>query len=103
VDGPGEGFVDTAALMTCLDLVVCVDTAAGHLTGALGVPAWLALSAVANWRWLRDREDTPWYSSLRLFRQRRLGKWGAVFGWMADNLRRRVYARRQAGSSGAAD
>ena len=86
-DGGGGAFLDRAALMSCLDLVVCVDTAAGHLAGALGVPVWLALSAVPDWRWLRDREDTPWYPTVRLFRQRR-GEWNEVFERMADQLSR---------------
>jgi hypothetical protein len=79
-------FVDTAAVMCCLDLVVCVDTSAGHLAGALGVPCWLALSTVSDWRWMRTREDTPWYRGHRLFRQRRAGDWGEVFARMAAEL-----------------
>jgi ADP-heptose:LPS heptosyltransferase len=79
--------VDTAALLKCLDLVVCVDTAVGHLAGALGVPVWLALSAVADWRWLREREDTVWYPTMRLFRQRTLGEWSDVFQRIVGELR----------------
>jgi tetratricopeptide (TPR) repeat protein len=87
LDGEGGAFVDTAALMKCLDLVVCVDTAAGHLAGALGVPVWLALSGMPDWRWLREREDTVWYPSMRLFRQQTLGDWREVFKWMEGELR----------------
>jgi hypothetical protein len=94
VDGEGGAFLDTAALMKCLDLVLCVDTAAGHLAGALGVPVWLALSAVSEWRWLRRREDTVWYPSMRLFRQRSLGDWDAVFARMGGELSRLVATRR---------
>src|SRR5262249_31780852 len=93
VDEPGGGFLDTAAVMKCLDLVVTADTATGHLAGALGVPVWLALSAVADWRWLVGREDTPWYPTMRLFRQERLGDWDGVFARMAAELGRLVEAK----------
>jgi tetratricopeptide (TPR) repeat protein len=85
LDGDGA-FLDTAALMRNLDLVVSADTAAAHLAGALGVPGWVAVSAVADWRWLVGREDTPWYPSMRLFRQQRTGGWDEVFGHMAREL-----------------
>jgi hypothetical protein len=65
-----------------------VDTAAAHLAGALGVPVWVAVAAVADWRWLCEREETPWYPGMRLFRQRRLGEWEEVFGSLAGALRR---------------
>lgn len=90
LDAAGGAFLDTAAVMRCLDLVVTADTAAAHLAGALGVPVWVALAQVADWRWLRGREDTPWYPTLRLFRQERLGDWNDVFSRMADKLRRLV-------------
>jgi tetratricopeptide (TPR) repeat protein len=93
----GEGaFLDTAAALTLLDVLVTADTAAAHLAGALGVPCWLALAAVSDWRWLRGREDTPWYPQTRLFRQERLGDWAAVFGRMAAELSGRA-ARHGAG------
>jgi hypothetical protein len=69
--------------MKNLDLVVACDTAIGHLAGALGVPVWLALPVVAEWRWLREREDSPWYPSMRLFRQTERGQWQGVFERMA--------------------
>src|SRR5262249_13258499 len=78
----------------CLDLVVSADTAAAHLAGPLGVPVWLALSKVADWRWLVGREDTPWYPTMQLFRQRQLGDWDEVFVRMAAELRRLVESRR---------
>jgi tetratricopeptide (TPR) repeat protein len=87
LDAEGGAFLDTAAAMKCLDLVATADTAAAHLAGALGVPAWVALSAVADWRWLVGREDTPWYPTLRLFRQATLGDWGGVMTRMAEALR----------------
>jgi Flp pilus assembly protein TadD len=94
-------FLDTAAVMQCLDLVVTVDTATAHLAGALGIPVWVALSTIADWRWLRDRADSPWYPTLRLFRQQRLGDWRPVFRRVARGLRRLAAAagvgRRAAG------
>jgi hypothetical protein len=68
-----------------------------HLAGALGVPVWLPLSVVSDWRWLREREDTLWYPSMRLFRQHKLGNWGDVFDRMKVALSRRV--REQRGAS----
>jgi hypothetical protein len=94
LDAEGGAFLDTAAAMKCLDLVVTADTAAAHLAGALGVPAWVALSAVADWRWLLGREDTPWYPTLRLFRQQTLGDWAGVFDRMAEGLRELVRRSR---------
>ena len=79
-------FVDTAAVLVNLDLLVTADTSTGHLAGALGVPVWSALPYCANWRWLIDRADSPWYPTMRLFRQPRFGDWAAVFGEMAAQL-----------------
>jgi hypothetical protein len=86
-------FTDTAALMKCLDLVIPCDTAVAHLAGALGVRVWVALSAIVDWRWLLEREDSPWYPTMRLFRQQRLGEWRPVFRRMARELRRLVAPR----------
>jgi Flp pilus assembly protein TadD len=83
-------FVDTAAVMTGLDLVITSDTAIPHLAGALGVPVWLPLWSAPDWRWLLEREDSPWYPTLRLFRQSRPGDWEGVFGRIAAALRERV-------------
>jgi tetratricopeptide (TPR) repeat protein len=79
-------FLDTAAVMASLDLVVSADTAAAHLAGALGLPVWVALSAVSDWRWMVGRDDTPWYRTMRLFRQARLHDWTGVFQRMAEDL-----------------
>jgi tetratricopeptide (TPR) repeat protein len=95
--GPGldraGAFTDTAALMKSLDLVVTADTAVAHLAGALGVSAWVALPAISDWRWLRGRDDSPWYPTLRLFRQTRAGAWDDVFARMAQALRDLVSTR----------
>lgn len=89
LDETTAGFMDTAAVLTQLDLLVSCDTATVHLAGAMGVPAWLALGRAHDWRWLRGRDDSPWYPSLRLFRQRRWGDWAEVFTRMAAALVRR--------------
>lgn len=77
--GPQIGsFDDTLAIMQSLDLVITVDTSVAHLAGAAGVPVWVLLPLCADWRWMTGRADSPWYPSVRLFRQRQLGKWGDV-------------------------
>ena len=83
--GP-DGFLDTAALMMNLDLVISCDTAVAHLAGALGVPVWVALPQVAEWRWLTGRPDSPWYPTMRLFRQTRIGDWAEAVSSMAFEL-----------------
>jgi tetratricopeptide (TPR) repeat protein len=80
-------FLDTAAVIESLELVISSDTAVAHLAGGLGVRVWLALARVADWRWMLDRDDSPWYPTMRLFRQRRDGDWPEVFRRMADALR----------------
>ncbi|HEY3812508.1 MAG TPA: tetratricopeptide repeat protein [Caulobacteraceae bacterium] len=79
-------FEETAALVECLDLVIAVDTAVAHLAGTLGKPVWVMLSATAEWRWLAGRKDTPWYPTLRVFRQAKLGDWSDVLGEIAGLL-----------------
>lgn len=71
-------FAETAASMSNLDLVVSADTAVVHLAGALGRPVWTLLPAVPDWRWLLDREDSPWYPTMRLFRQQQREEWQGV-------------------------
>ncbi|HMK49340.1 MAG TPA: glycosyltransferase family 9 protein, partial [Thermodesulfovibrionales bacterium] len=80
-------FSDTAALVQNLDLVITVDTAVAHLAGALGKPVWILLPFVSDWRWMRDREDSPWYPTMRLFRQRSSGDWESVMSRVSECLR----------------
>jgi tetratricopeptide (TPR) repeat protein len=80
-------FADAAAAMSHLDLIITVDTAAAHLAGALGKPVWTLLAYTADWRWLLGRNDSPWYPSMRLFRQRVWGEWDGVFEEVAARLR----------------
>jgi len=71
-------FADTAAIVANLDLVISVDTSVAHLAGAMGKPVWVLVPRVGDSRWLRDRTDSPWYPTMRLFRQSAIGKWDAV-------------------------
>jgi len=79
-------FADTAALIANLDLVIAVDTAVAHLTGALGKPVWTLLPFVPDWRWMLNRQDSPWYPSMRLFRQSSKGNWESVITRVAHEL-----------------
>ena len=79
-------FADTAAVIANVDLVIAVDTAVAHLAGALGKPVWLLLPFAGEWRWLLDRSDSPWYPSMRLFRQPRPGAWGEVLERVVQEL-----------------
>ncbi|NML42684.1 tetratricopeptide repeat protein [Ramlibacter sp. G-1-2-2] len=91
-------FGDTAALVEALDLVISVDTSVAHLAGALGRPVWLLLPHVPDWRWLLEREDSPWYPTARLYRQGPERSWHAPLARARDNLRALVTQR--AGSAG---
>jgi tetratricopeptide (TPR) repeat protein len=82
-----DALPDIAAVIANLDLVVSIDTMSAHLAGALGRPVFVALRRVADWRWLLDRDDSPWYPSMRLFRQSREGEWGEVFSRIAATAR----------------
>jgi hypothetical protein len=79
-------FSDTAALIDNLDLVISVDTAVAHLTGALGKPVWTLLPFAPDWRWMLNREDSPWYPTMRLFRQSSPGDWESVIAKVKDEL-----------------
>lgn len=83
-------FADTAAVVSQLDLVICVDTSIAHLAGALGKPVWVLLPTPADWRWMTEREDSPWYPTMRLFRQRQQGHWPEVILRVRDALDRHV-------------
>jgi predicted O-linked N-acetylglucosamine transferase (SPINDLY family) len=85
-DGP-DAFLDSAAVIQSLDILVTSDTAMAHLAGALGKPVWIALKHVPDWRWMMDRADSPWYPSARLFRQQTRGDWESVFQKIAAALR----------------
>jgi ADP-heptose:LPS heptosyltransferase len=79
--------------MRALDLVISVDSFPAHLAGALAVPTWTLLPADANWRWMRDRDDSPWYPTMRLFRQPEPGRWAPVIARVAAELAQQVEAR----------
>src|SRR5262249_42315398 len=81
-----DDFADTAAAMSCLDLVIAVDTAVAHLAGALAIPVWVLLPFAPDWRWLQEREDNPWYPTMRLYRQPAIGDWGAMLHRVAADL-----------------
>ena len=92
-DAGPDAFVDSAAIMQSLDLVISCDTAVAHLAGALGRPVWLALKKVPEWRWQLDRTDSPWYPTMRLFRQHAFGDWRSVFGDIEAALTERLGGR----------
>ncbi|MBV8911808.1 MAG: hypothetical protein JOZ05_02075, partial [Acetobacteraceae bacterium] len=86
---PGlRDFADTAALVAALDLVISVDTATAHLAGALGKPVWLLNRFDTDWRWLADRAESPWYPTMRIFRQPRRGDWDSVLAQLCMELAR---------------
>jgi tetratricopeptide (TPR) repeat protein len=93
LDAGPDAFADTAAVMKCLDLVITNDTSIAHLAGALGVPTFVALQYVPDWRWMFDRADSPWYPTMRLFRQQTDGDWAGVFreiNWAVSDLTSRA-------------
>lgn len=81
-------FSDTAAWVNNMDLIVTVDTSIAHLAGAMGKPTWMLLPTVPDWRWQLNKEDTPWYSSVRLFRQTKIKEWDEVFSRVAEEIKR---------------
>ncbi len=94
-DLSAEALLDTAAVMANLDAVVSIDSMPAHLAGALGRPVHLALPFVPDWRWLTDRDDTPWYPTMRLYRQDETRDWAPVFARIADRLRPLVPAKAE--------
>ncbi len=99
VDQANGAFMDTAAMMMNLDLVITSDTAVPHLAGALGVPVWVALPFVPDWRWLLDRSDSPWYPTMRLFRQKERGNWQGVF----EEIQKALFERPQSSRADGAN
>lgn len=87
-------FSDTAAAVENLDLVISVDTAPAHLAAAMGKPTWLLLPFAPDWRWMLERTDSPWYPTMRLFRQERWGDWNSVFQNVTEELRTLAQDRR---------
>lgn len=81
-----DDFSDTAALISMMDVVVSVDTSVAHLAGALGTPLFVLLAYVPDWRWLLNRNDSPWYPTARLLRQSSHGDWDSVCGQLAPGL-----------------
>ncbi len=82
-----KDFADTAAIISQLDLVITVDTSVAHIPGAIGIPVWVILPFCGDWRWLLHREDTPWYSTMQLFRQKQPGDWLEVLTRIAETLK----------------
>ena len=94
IDEASGPFMDTAALMKNLDLVITSDTANAHLAGALGVPVWVVVPYAPEWRWQLDREDSPWYPTMRLFRPRERTGWKEVFQRVGSELQKLVQRSR---------
>jgi Flp pilus assembly protein TadD len=92
-DAGPDAFLDSAAAIDSCDLVISSDTSIAHLACALGRPCWIALKHLADWRWMLDRRDSPWYPTARLFRQPSAGDWSSVFGEMEAELRSLLAAR----------
>jgi tetratricopeptide (TPR) repeat protein len=89
IDGSGA-FTDTAAIMEALDLVVTIDTSVAHLAGGLARPVWMVVNYWPDWRWMIDRTDSPWYPTMRIFRQKQAGEWQPVFAELAAALSERL-------------
>jgi hypothetical protein len=85
-----QDFSDTAGLIENLDLVISVDTAIAHLAGAMGKAVWVLLPFIPDWRWMMDRDNSPWYPTMRLFRQKTRGDWESIFQRVEKELRMRV-------------
>ena len=94
-------FADTAAAIEQLDLLISVDTAAAHLAGAMGKPVWLMLFFESEWRWMEDRTDSPWYPTMRIFRQSRPHDWPELVGRVREELGRLIAGARKLGAAKA--
>jgi hypothetical protein len=91
-----DDFSDTAALCEAMDLVISVDTSVAHLAGALGKLTWVLLPFTPDWRWLLERTDSPWYSSVRLYRQKKIADWDSVLERVKADL---LHSLRQSNSA----
>lgn len=94
IDTDQGRFMDTAAIMKNMDLIISVDTSIAHLAGAIGVPVWVILMPENDWRWLRDRTDTPWYPSMKLFRRKRLDSLPQVIELMRLELQKIIASKK---------
>jgi len=92
---PVQSFVDTAALVDKLDLVISVDTSVAHLAGAMGKPVWLLNRFESEWRWMRGKSTTPWYPSMKLFNEPRPGHWAAVVEEIRRELTSQTHTQHQ--------
>jgi Tfp pilus assembly protein PilF len=90
IDVETGAFMDTSAIMSSLDLIVTIDTSIAHLAGGLGRPVWMAVPYWADWRWMIERPDSPWYPTMRIFRQPEPALWTPVFEEIASALRRKL-------------
>jgi hypothetical protein len=88
LSGEFDDFADTAALIANLDMIVSVDTAVAHLAGAIGKPVWTLLPFFSEWRWMLDRDDSPWYPAMRLFRQPHDGGWEETIAMLVEEMRK---------------
>jgi hypothetical protein len=88
-----KDFADTAAAIANLDLVITVDTSVAHLAGAMGAPVWVFLPYIPDWRWMMRRQDSPWYPTMRLFRQPEQGDWHSVFSQTRRDLQQMLQHR----------
>jgi hypothetical protein len=98
-DAGEHGFLDSAAVLEAVDLVISCDTSIAHLAGALGRPVWIALNHNPEWRWQRQRNDSIWYPTVRLFRQETVGNWDGVFARMTAEMAQLLQARGRAMSA----
>ena len=85
-DNGEDAFVDTAAVIANCDLIISSDTAIAHLAGALGYRTWVVLKKIPDWRWMLDRNDSPWYPNMRLYRQKERDNWEEVFETIKKDL-----------------
>jgi hypothetical protein len=96
-------LAETTGLVATLDLVISVDTSVAHLAGAMGRPLWVVLPYLADWRWMEEREDSPWYPTAKLFRQRTSGDWGEPVERMREELRKLVHGPAHASVQAASE